>query len=363
MTLAFVAENKKLYLISNDFRNRWPSHILRESNATLFIKGKEINGRAGLITSPDKKGEIMKLFIYKYGEAYTDNYFRHPNRFVEIDISPHPVRENNNYYGWLEDEFDNIAEEYDRHIFGNRVNSLLRERSVELMKRTFRGRKRLLEIGCGTGTETVELLRDGYEITATDISSRMIEQLERKAKDEGLSEQLSLHTIRAGRISEVLSGTETGAFDGIYSNYGALNCEENLEDISPQIWSLLADKGLFVSGVYNRYCASEILSYLLTLQPRKAHDRMRKHSMEGHSRFCIDIFSYGPFEFYSYFRKHFSLKSVEGVPIIIPPSNLVDYVEKFSSHFTALKNLDRILGTLWPFKYLGDHFLMVMQKK
>ena len=363
VTLAFVSENMKVYIISNDFRNRWPSHVLRESRATLFLEGRKRMGKAGLITSPGKKDEIMKLFRDKYGEAYTDHYFRNPSRFIEIDTSSLPLREKDGYYGWLEDEFDNIAEEYDRHIFGNRVNSLLRERSVALMRRTFIGRKRLLEIGFGTGTETLELLRDGHEITATDISTRMIDQLRRKVKEEGLSEQLSLHRARAGRISEVLSDGERGVFDGIYSNFGALNCEENLGDISPQIWTLLTDKGPFVSGVYNRYCMSEILLYMLTFQPGKVHDRMRRHSMEGHSRFCVDIFSYGPSEFFSFFRKYFLLRSVEGVPVIIPPSNLVDYVEKFSSHFTVLKKLDRTLGALWPFKYLGDHFLMVMQKK
>lgn len=363
VTLAFTEHDQKIILISNDFRNRWPSEILRENRASLVLDGKKIYGSARLITSPSAKRDIIRYFINKYGNEYVDRYFNDPGRFIEVDCSGNLTGNIGDYYSWLEDEFDNIAEEYDVHIFGNKVNSLLRERSVHLMKRVFKGKKRLLEIGCGTGTETIELMRMGFEITATDISSRMLDQLKLKARDEGLEEQLELVRVKAGEISSLSLGREGPLFDGIYSNYGALNCEENIQGISPQISSLMREGCYFVAGIYNRLCISEILAYALTFQLTKAIDRTKRFSMEGHSRFCIDVYSYTPGEFYSFFKGHFFLRSIEGVPVIIPPSNLVNYVEKFSSHFDLISKIDRRIGSIWPFKYLGDHFLMVMEKR
>lgn len=363
VTLAFASKSENVYLISDSFSNRWPSEILRSGTALLRIGTNEVKGEARLITSTSEKSSVMDLFRRKYGQEYVDNYFPRPGRFIAVSTGNVKEIGKWGYYQWLESEFDNIADEYDHHILDNRVNSLLRERSVELMKRVFPRRNHLLEIGCGTGTETLEMLKQGFEITATDISSRMIENIKEKARKEGLQERLTLHKLRAGRTSELVDLYGNQYFDGIYSNYGALNCEERIGDVPVQIHALLKDGGSFVTGVYNRYCLSELLAYAATFQLRKARDRLRKFSKEGHSRFCVDVYSYSPSEFYSLFRHYFRLRSLHGVPVVIPPSNMEKYVEKFTSHFDALKRVDRVIGNVWPFRAMGDHFLMVLDRK
>ncbi len=363
VTLAYVTDGLDYILISNDFKNRWPSEILRESRALISIGKRKEEGIARLITEPNRKKLALSKFAKKYGQEYVNSYFNNPNRFIAVTPSEVNQASESGYYEWLEDEFDNIADEYDRHIFGNRVNKLLRNRSVSLMRDVFGKGKNLLEIGCGTGTETLQLLADGNEITATDISARMLESLKRKASEQGLAEQLRTYKVRAASIKEVVADDPGKQFDGIYSTYGALNCETSLAGIPEQIHSLMKDGGKFVAGVYNRFCLSETLLYLITLQFRKAYDRTRRFSYEGHSRFCVDIYSYSTREFLSHFIEGFTLNRIEGVPVIIPPSNLADYVEQFAAHFGVIDSIDRFIGRKWPFSHLGDHFLCVLNKK
>ncbi len=362
VTLAFSRIGDSYYVISNDFHNRWSSEILRKGAAEFTVGGLRRSGSAKLVASDSEKEEILGEFRNKYGDGYMDRYFRDPNRFISLSGNQEADSGRDNYFEWIESEFDSIASHYDRHIFGNRVNTLLRDRSVAVMTEAFRAKKRLLEIGCGTGTETMRLLSEGHEITATDISSSMLEIVREKAKKEGLSELLTTHRLKASEIGDLCKDS-VDRYGGVYSTYGALNCEKSIRGIPESVSSLLDEGGLFVAGVYNRFCLSEMALYALSMQPGKFRDRARKFAPEGHSRFCVDVYAYSTGEFLSYFKELFSLRSLEAVPIIIPPSNLVSYVEKFSRHFPLLDRIDLKLGRMWPFRHLGDHFLCVLEKK
>ena len=61
---------------------------------------------------------------------------------------------------------------------------------------------RVLEIGCGTGTLTLMMARRGATVTAIDASPRMLAEAEKKVKDSGLNEQVTLHYMDATLIGE-----------------------------------------------------------------------------------------------------------------------------------------------------------------
>ena len=50
--------------------------------------------------------------------------------------------------------------------------------------------KEILDLGCGTGTMTLELCRRGYDMTGVDISPEMLTLARQSGEDEGLSEKL-----------------------------------------------------------------------------------------------------------------------------------------------------------------------------
>jgi SAM-dependent methyltransferase len=266
------------------------------------------------------------------------------------------------YYRWLGEEFDSVAGHYDDHIMGNPVNRILRERSLGLFSEYFPSKGNILEIGCGSGTETIEILKRGYSVTAVDISQNMLDIVKEKARSLGLLDMLKTYRIRASEIGKLISDTGEESFDVCYSTYGALNCEPFIREMSRPLHKLISGNGYFIAGVYNRFCISEVLMHALSMKPAGTLWRLRHFVPEGHSRFCIDVYSYSIRQFYNIFSDHFSVVEVRGVPVLIPPSNFTKPIGLIGKRMAALDSIDRYIGKKWPFRYLGDHFLMVLRK-
>ena len=363
--LAFVGQESLVFLASPTKGSRWSAQLLRTGRVRLRINKMEATGSASLVTTTDEKREVMERFTSKYGARQTSLWYGSDYRIIRVDLSPDGdiKTEDDIYYRWLESEFDSIAADYDTHIYGNLVNSLLRERSLSLMRKTFGERSRLLEIGCGTGTETLGLLREGHEIVAVDISQRMLDTLKEKAKDEGLISQLTLFKSNAANMDSIHDAFGSYAFDGIYSTYGALNCVRNLHVIPAGFHRLIKPDGRLVMGIYNRFCIAEIAGYIARLKPHFAFRRLKSFAPEGESRFCVDVYAYTLPQIRKMFAEFFSLEYAEGVPVLIPPSNFVNYVKKFAGRIDTLKWIDGQLGRIWPLTILGDHFLTVMRSR
>jgi SAM-dependent methyltransferase len=364
--LGFVAEGSAIYLVARERSARWPVTALREGTARVRLSTGIGEGPIRLITDPSEKKRVLELFRAKYGDSRFERWYDRPARILQVEIgvgSSAPSRGGASYHDWLRAEFDNVADDYDHHITGNRINLLLRNRSLAQLRRTFARSHSLIEIGCGSGMETLPLLSDGHELLCVDISSRMLDVVRAKARAEGFSERLRTRQLRASELGSLLRELGGAEFDAGYSTYGALNCEEELGSIPPALHALLRPDGRFVAGVYNRWCLFEVLGYALSGQPGRAFGRTHRPVPVGSSRFCVDIYAHSTSDFRRLFAPWFSVERVEAIPVILPPSDLVSYAEKFSRHFDQLANWDRSIGTRWPLRDLGDHFLMTFARQ
>ncbi|QRF75926.1 Mg-protoporphyrin IX methyl transferase [Thermoplasmatales archaeon] len=361
--LAYVIEGEVIYLISSDYNARWPSYILRNRKADFAI-GKVSGSRTpSLITSGEERENVLRKFTAKYGNDYVRKYFSRPARFIRLDVCTERQETGGNYYRWLEEEFDSVADNYDEHIFGNRINVLLRERSLKKLRKYLGKHQNVLEIGCGTGAETLELLRDGHEVFAIDISSRMLDNINAKARKEGIHERLNTMKLSASSIGELEGILGKSAFDAGYSTYGALNCEPDIEKIPGALSVLIKPGGYFIAGVYNKFCLSEMASNILSLNASRLFWRLKNPIREGRSRFCIDVYSFSFREFMSIFGSCFMALETDAVPIILPPSNFTRLINFLDQSYEKLDIIDQKLAGKWPMKYMGDHFLTVLQNR
>jgi len=362
--LGFVRESEVVYLVGRDRGAQWPVELLRTGSASLGISNRRARGSVDLLVDLAEKDRVLDAFRRKYGSRRFERWYGNPARVLRVRLGPEPAAlgGEDHYYDWLTAEFDNVADDYDRHILGNRINRLLRDRSLAELRRTFEQAGHLLEIGCGSGMETLPLLREGREIFCVDISERMLDVVREKARREGFGERLRTERLPAALIGQLLRVLGPGAFDGAYSTYGALNCEADLAPIPPALHGLLGPGKRFVAGVYNRWCAFEVIGYSLTGQFRRAFGRAGRPVRVGSSRFCVDVFAHSPSAFERAFDPWFDREHVAAVPVLLPPSDLVGYAEKFGQGFDRLDHLDRALSTRWPFRLLGDHFLMTLRR-
>jgi len=74
--------------------------------------------------------------------------------------------------------------------------------------------KRVLEIGCGIGTDTVNFARAGAAVTAVELSGRSAHLARERAAVYGLSDRVAIHV---GNAEELRSILEPQQFDLVYS--------------------------------------------------------------------------------------------------------------------------------------------------
>jgi SAM-dependent methyltransferase len=358
--LGFARERDRVYLIARERAAEWPIDLLRTGRVRLAMPTETREGAVALVVDEGERKRALEIFRSKYGSALFARWYENPARVlrVSLDSGTAAAAGPEHYYEWLRAEFDNVAEEYDRHIAGNRMNRLLRDRSLAFLRPTFARSRYLLEVGCGSGMETIPLLRDGHEILAVDVSEKMLEVVRRKASSEGRSEQLRTRRLRAADLGQLAEDDAVRGLEGAYSTYGALNCEPDLDPVASAFANLLPPSASLVLGIYNRWCLFELVGYGMTGQTGRAFGRRRNPVPVGTSRFCIDVFAYSPSDIRDRFAPEFRMREVEGVPVLLPPSDLTSYAERYARHFESLAALDAWAGRRFPLSRLGDHFLV-----
>src|SRR5439155_25725972 len=133
---------------------------------------------------------------------------------------------------------------------------------------------KILELNSGTGIDAVFLSSQGISIYATDGSEKMISKLKEKIRINNL-ERIKADVIEFSQLNEL---PETG-FDGIFSNFGGLNCINDFEDLSENLSLKLKPGGKFIAVVINRFCPWEISYYLMKFNPRNAFRRFVKNGI------------------------------------------------------------------------------------
>jgi len=257
--------------------------------------------------------------------------------------------------------FDSVAADYD----GPRGNNLLiqdmRAEMWRWLDRAFVSASRLIDVGCGTGLDAVRQARRGHHVVATDWSPEMVARTAARARQEQVADRVQATLVGAHELAR-LEGS--GTFDGAYSNLGPLNCVPDLSEVSAACARLLRPGGALVFTVIGRLCPWEIAHYL----PRGRWSRLRVRfarelvpvSMNQHT---IWTRYYAPREFYRAFARDFRLTHYRGLCVFAPPPYLISMRARHPRLYEWLWRIDRRTAG-WPLlRAMGDHFLIVMNKR
>lgn len=91
--------------------------------------------------------------------------------------------------------------------------------------------KRVLEIGCGIGTDTVNFARAGARVTAIDLSETSLEVARRRAEIFGLDDRISFSLADAERLAETIPPEP---YDLVYS-FGVIHHTPHPERVVAQV--------------------------------------------------------------------------------------------------------------------------------
>jgi 2-polyprenyl-3-methyl-5-hydroxy-6-metoxy-1,4-benzoquinol methylase len=256
--------------------------------------------------------------------------------------------------------FDSVAADYDGPRGNNALIQRMRETMWSALAAAFAPGARMLDLGCGTGIDAVELAQRGYHVLATDWSPQMVERTRARAAEAGVGDRAAAAHVGIQELDR-LRGEQ---FDGIYSNFGPLNCAPDLAAVSRSCAALLKPGGKLVFSVIGRICPWEFGYYLLRGRLARARVRGARGSVAVNlNRHTVWARYYTPREFYQSFAGEFALAHYQGLSLFMPPPYLVGLYERARPLCELLGRLDDRLGALPLLRDAGDHFLIVMTKR
>ena len=254
--------------------------------------------------------------------------------------------------------FDSVAGDYDGPRGNNVLIQRMRATMWRVLERRFARHARLLDLGCGTGLDAVHLAQTGRTVLATDWSPLMVERTAQRAADAQVIGRLQARCVGAHEL-QLLDGLH----DGVYSNFGPLNCVPDLRQMSRQCARLLRPGGLAIFTVIGRICPWEYFHYRWRHPERAKIRGVIGPVAVGMNRHTIWTSYYRPMEFYTSFAEDFELIEYRGLSLFLPPPYLVRRYEKHPRLFEMLGKLDDLVGALPGVRNAGDHFLIVMRRR
>lgn len=259
--------------------------------------------------------------------------------------------------------FDNAAPDYDADYLDNSLWIEMRERVWHRFDTYFERGDRVLDVGCGTGIDTIHLAGRGVKVTATDISPIMIAAVEEKVERNGYGDLVETKVMGTDSLRDYDLRNKAG-FDGIVSNFGPLNCEPNLAELRQIFRQLLRPGGVVVSSIMNRICLWEVGYYLLRGKRKKAFRRLGVNGTWVEvASVKMNVFYYSPREVVRSFSPHFETLGISGLPTFLPPLYLGHWLKGHETIHRMLGGIDTGIGRRYPFNRWGDHFLLELALK
>lgn len=257
--------------------------------------------------------------------------------------------------------FDAVADEYDAR-FTNSLIGRAQRASVWLeMDRLFRPGQRVLDINCGTGVDARYLCSRGIRVVACDVSPEMISVARRWLGKSTYRGRIDLRILAIEQIGQL---ENEGLHDGVLSNFAGLNCVADLRCVARDLARLVRPGGRVILCLFGRFCLWEMLWYTLQGDFKKAFRRLRGEAVAaniapGHS-VLIRYPSVGSLR--RDFAAHFRLVSWKGAGIVVPPSYLEPWAERFARLFKFAAKIDPFLGPCPGFRTLADHVVVVLER-
>ena len=250
-----------------------------------------------------------------------------------------------------EHAFDDMAAAYDAVFTASALGRSLRALTWERLDAAFSGSGRVLEIGCGTGEDAVHLALRGIEVLATDPSPSMLRVAAEKAAQAGVTRRIEFRCVPLERLGTELAGRR---FDGVWSNFGAVNCVPRLEAAVAGLAALLEPGAPLAWVVMGKHVPWEWLWFLARGNARKAFRRERHGGVAWRG---MRIVYPTPAELTRTLAPYFAPTSCRPLGFVLPPSYASGWLERRPRLLAALTHVERAAQQCQPLAALSDHYV------
>lgn len=259
--------------------------------------------------------------------------------------------------------FDAISGQYDT-LFSpvtNPLVPLMRARVYQAIARHFPIGSRLMELGCGTGEDTLALTARGHRIVAVDPAPGMIAEATAKLAASGRGASVTFVNSSAGALGDKWPSLGL-TVDGAFSNFAPLNCELSLDPLRLLLERALRPGARFMGVVLPRWCPMEVALFLARGQPRAALRRFQRAPIADVEGRRFPMRYYGARDFDRGLGAGFRRVEVRSLGIALPPLSFGPQFGRVPGLLNALSFIEDRLAALPGLRRMGDHIVLVYER-
>jgi SAM-dependent methyltransferase len=258
-----------------------------------------------------------------------------------------------------------MAGSYDSHFTATPIGAMMRRAVWARCAARFAPGSRVLEMNCGTGEDALWLVRHGVRVLSTDVSPAMLRVAgEKMARENAVRATTGVlpdsTTTRFQQLAwEDLGTLDEPPFDGMLSNFGGLNCVQDLRAAAEALAQKLKPGAVAILCIMGPIVPWEWLWFLGRGEFHKAFRRLRKGGAQW-SGIAVQYPSVGAAS--RAFAPSFKVLRTSAIGALLPPPYTQSVLGGHSRLIAVLDRLERRCDTVWPLPMLADHYLLELER-
>jgi glycine/sarcosine N-methyltransferase len=121
------------------------------------------------------------------------------------------------------------------------------ENTVEFLTANLKGKSKVLDLACGTGTYSTAVGESGHEVIGVDLDEAMIWL----AKNKSFHENLHFYEANILELNKIIPGETFNLVYCIGNSIVHLNSIEKIEELACDVYSRLENQGEFIIQIIN----------------------------------------------------------------------------------------------------------------
>ena len=252
--------------------------------------------------------------------------------------------------------FDRLAATYGATVDDAPMGREIHARTQHVLDAHLPTAGTVIDFGCGIGTDALWLASRGNHVLAIDLSPGMLAVARQRVGAAGYAEVIELRHGSIEQLRRPLEGWPPVV--GALCSLGALDTLADGAGYFSALAPHLGAGATVVTSTANPWCATDALLGIL------AGDRARLRRRHGPMT-TLQVASV-PVPLYprdlptieQCATPHFVLRSVEALPLLLPPRTAAALEARRGRDLHALLPIDRALASLPVLRLLGDHLLV-----
>ena len=258
----------------------------------------------------------------------------------------------------METSFDKAALNYDEAFTNSEIGKMQRKLVYKQLSKQLDSVQNILEINCGTGEDAIWFAKQNFKVTASDISSKMIEV----SKNKRNFDNLNFITVDLNSIGKTF---ENEKFDLIFSNFGGLNCltKSELETFFQNATLILSRKGKIVLVVMPKDTLWEHVYFLAKAQFSSISRRKRESTLADVDGEKVPTYYYNPKDIVNLAKANFDLVAQNPIGFFVPPSYLEPFFRNKKGMLRFLNSIEKVASGFSLLSKYSDHYIITLQRR